>query len=243
MRHTPKATKPESVLIGYCHPGHVDGMFHDSLMGVLLWDYAHHARVLKYGGYASLMTGPRIAAGRTSIVEAFLDHPNQPDWLWFLDTDMAFPADTLERLLESADKDSRPIVGGLCFGGGRDGKLFPTIYTVTEAGDNMSRLEDYPRDALCKVDATGAACILIHRSVLTEMAKHYPAPYPWFQDVVINGMQFGEDVTFCLRARKLGIPVYVDTAVKIGHVKSHVIHESTYDAFLAVRRENELVGV
>lgn len=234
MSQTPK---PVGVMVGYCHPGHIRGLFHDSLLGVLLRDHVTGGKILSYGGYAALTTGPRIASGRTQLVDAFLAHPNQPEWLWMLDTDMVFAPDTLDRLLDSADAKDRPIVGALCFGGGRDAKVFPTIYTVTPDGQTIDRCEDYPRDALCKIDATGAACILIHRNVFLTMTKRFPRPLPWFQDVVINGMDIGEDICFCLRARQCNIPIYVHTGIQIGHEKTQIITEESFDTYKAVTQE------
>src|SRR5687767_4793890 len=95
---------PPTVFVGYCHPGQVAGLFHDSLMGVLLHDHHHKGLILDAGGYISVQSGPRIAAGRTRVVEAFLQQ-QKADWLWLLDTDMVFDADTLYRMLEHADSE------------------------------------------------------------------------------------------------------------------------------------------
>ena len=39
----------------------------------------------------------------------------QADWLFWVDTDMGFAADTVDRLLDAADPAERPMVGGLAF--------------------------------------------------------------------------------------------------------------------------------
>ena len=47
------------------------------------------------------VSGPRIAAGRNSLVDHFLKTP--ADWLFMLDDDMSFESDVLARLLTVAD--------------------------------------------------------------------------------------------------------------------------------------------
>jgi hypothetical protein len=153
---------------------------------------------------------------------------------------MVFEPDLLNRLLSSANERIRPIVGGLCFGGGRVGVPFPTLYTLTSPKDNNGKLtkvvSDYPKDALCKVDATGAACLLIHRSILLDMGKQYSTmpdgfdnPHPWFAESVHQGHEYGEDWTFCMRLKQMKVPLYVHTGVKLGHIKTQNYDEQHYE--------------
>jgi hypothetical protein len=43
-------------------------------------------------------------------------------------------------------------------------------------------------------------------------------------------MGFGEDLSFCWRVKQLGIPMYCDSRVKVGHVGMGTISEETYFA-------------
>lgn len=230
-----KRTAPPSrsaVVAAWCHPGTVTGEFCQSLMLATLHDHQHGQHLLGKGGFLSLASGPRISAARTQIVDTFLGFPGQPEWLWMLDADMSFPADTLARLLKAADPDERPIVGGLCFVGGREAAPHPTLYVLKE-DDGCARLDtilDWPRGDVVQVDATGAACVLVHRSVLERLAVHYPRPFPWFAETFLGDAQIGEDITFCLRARRLGIPVHVHTGVEVGHIKAGPIDLAYFDA-------------
>lgn len=171
------------------------------------------------------ISGPRIAAGRNHIVESFLASPGE--WFFMVDDDMAFDGDVIERFLKVADPDERPIVGGLAFAMGRDG-VFPTLFRLDETIKGPVRLTSWPLDEVVEVDATGAACLFVHRSVFERMAEHYPKPWQWFQETNLNGNTVGEDMTFCLRARSLGFPIIVDTSIKFGHVKPRVIDEDEF---------------
>ena len=249
LRHPDRHRAQGLVAVGWCHPGTVSTRFMESMRNLLIADAARpDPRVLVQGsGYISFQSGPQITAARTAIVENFLTNPllSEAEWLWMVDADMVIPADTLYRLLDVAHPTERPIVGALCFGGGRSERVFPTIYKAVDhdGAAGVEPVMDYPRDALVKVAATGAACILIHRTVFLRMAQVFgvingePNPHPWFTEGVHHGVPFGEDIAFCQRARALDIPVHVDTRVKIGHVKSLVLDEAEFDRRQAMTTE------
>lgn len=198
-----------SVVVGYVSPGFVTTEFHDSLMHLILEN--------GIGGRISVQSGPRIATSRNTIVREFLT--TNREWLWMLDTDMVFGSDTLQKLLDA----DREIVGALCHGFNKDGESFPVMHEFTETG--MRRIASYPDNELVEVDATGAACLLVHRDVLAKMEANADNDlYPWFQEGrTLGGLEVGEDVCFCLKAKEQGYQIYVHTGIKCGHKKSVVI--------------------
>jgi len=176
-----------------------------------------------------------IAAGRNELVRWFLDE-GECGWLLMLDTDMVFKPDLPDALLANANavpgERYAPIVGALCFGVAL-GELFPTIYDFVEkdgGGVQCVRYHDFPRDSMFQVGATGAAALLVHRSVFEAVAdRKFNEAFPWFQETALDGGErCGEDVTFCLRAAMCGFPVHVDTGTAVGHQKSQVL---TVDLF------------
>lgn len=166
-------------------------------------------------------TPATIALGRNDVTKDFLENTSC-DWLWFIDTDMVFPPDVVRQLLAYADPTHRPIVGGLCYGVNPDGKSFPVTYQRLNGELTIVP----PKDELESVDATGAACLLIHRSVLLEMRAAYShaAPFEFWAETVVDGTHYGEDMTFCIRADGMGYPIYVATKVKVGHMKFVNVH-------------------
>jgi hypothetical protein len=219
------------VVFAYCH-GQIDADFMTSTLLMFIHDFKHNQVILEHGDFCDLATGPMIADGRNQIVQTFLSHPKEPEWLLMVDTDMVFGADLADRLLEHADPEHSPIVGGLCFMGGRGAKVEPTLRVLVpdgEGGAEFSTMWDYPPDELVNVDATGAACLLIHRRVLHDLGERFgDTPYPWFAFTVHNGNKIGEDVTFCLRARQAGYPIKVHTGIKVGHSKTNLIDDRAY---------------
>ena len=232
-RKAQAARKPRGgkVYVGYLHPADVSAAFHKSMCELLLFDAHGPKRIVGGGGRYS---SANVAKGRNEHVEAFLAHPARPEWLLMLDSDMVFEPSLIEDLLVEADADVFPIVGGLCFGIA-DGLLFPTLYglTLEDGKPRTVRYNDVPENAMFQVAATGAACLLIHRRVLTAMAEAaFNSAFPWFQETELSGEPCGEDFTFCIRAGQLGFPVHVATAVHVGHHKSQVL---TYEMFRAQR--------
>jgi hypothetical protein len=160
-----------------------------------------------------------------------------------VDTDATFAPDTLDRLLQSADPEARPVVGALAFGvrPAKDAKghdirngvgacpleLFPTIYVYGEDGVGM--VGDYPRDQMVQCHATGGHCILIHRNVLADPRWHDDGhPQPWFRMAHRASGEVSEDQFFCMKAGALGFPIFVDTSIKTGHVKTFIADEDLY---------------
>lgn len=223
-----------AVVAAYCSGTSMHAAFHASLTNLMLHEIREgpqHVTAPGGGAFGTIGT-PRIATARNLIVRGFLEQ-SEAEWLWMLDTDMVFRPDVLEQLLEAADVDETPILGGLCFGMNMMGEIFPTLYINPDDGKHMKHIMNYPKDIILSVAATGAACLLIHRNVLTAMGEKFSdeRPREWFADQVWNGQDMGEDMTFCLRAQELGFPVKVHTGVRIGHVKPFIVDEVEFERY------------
>lgn len=221
-----------SVVVGYCSPGQTATLFTDSLADLMRVE----TRII---GRIGMLSGPRIATARNLICSSMLDMPQKPEWLFMVDADMGFEDDIVDRFLEAAHPKLRPVVGGLCFSGGRIGQPLPTLSVLADPKENDGKVTktiyEYPKDALCKVDATGAAGLFVHRDVLVQMHEEfklmpdgYPNPHPWFSETVHAGHEYGEDWTFCMRLRHMKVPLYVHTGIKLGHQKNWNYNEEYY---------------
>jgi len=249
----PNVRTAGKVIVGFIHPAaSIAPQFSRSKDHVLVRDAHTSKRII---GQIDHESSANISGARCDVVRIFLGHPASPEWLWMVDTDMTFGDGILERLLATADRNLRPIVGGLCFGVRPvkvDGKerfneclateleLFPTVYSLDESG-MMLHHAGYPLDSVVQVHSTGAACLLVHRSVLadprwlTPMPNGEPHPLPWFRESVLHGRLCSEDHFFCITAGSFGYPIHLDTAAKTGHVKTFIADEDLYLAQQAVR--------
>lgn len=241
-----------TVVPAFLDPGTWSASFGMSLRDLYLHDAAINHRIVRKGGRElRSLTGPDLATARNSVAATFLDDTDA-EWLWFVDSDMGFAPDTVERLVASADPVSRRVVGALCFAQKHAGHgdlhaeryiITPTIYEYVELDDQVGfrPVQDYERDALQKVAATGCACILIHRSVLHKIREtHGPV---WFDHLIHPGKgggarrTFSEDLSFCIRAAGVGEDLYVDSSVKTSHEKGGIfLDEHAYDRDRALAR-------
>ena len=231
----------ERIVICWVDPGNVAGRF---MASVLLLNYFEQRRAeatktpTRYAGHLRLESGPRIATARNTLVRSFLDDErftDSVDWLLMLDADMTFDEDLCDRLLDGAYDAKgelvRPLIGGLCFGGGHE-YIFPTLYEMVDPKINNNNpvrvISEFKPGEAVKVDATGAACLLMHRSVLDAMRVGFPEPTPWFAEGQYAGKEFGEDWTFSVRAGRLGFPIYVNTGAQIGHLKTVEMNDAMW---------------
>jgi hypothetical protein len=209
-------------------------LFYGSVMDTISADWRGERRLK--GRTIAVQAGPMIDQARNDIVEAFLAHPDRPDWLLMVDADMVWTPGDVRRLFEAADAETHPVIGGLCFADDqRAGTIWPTMMVLHPGRDgespDMGRVMDWPRGQIVKVDSTGAAFLLVHRSVYERVREVMGPenPAPWFFISYLRGIRLGEDVGFCLRCRALDIPVHVHTAVSIGHVKQRVLDEALFE--------------
>lgn len=229
-----------TVAAAFLHPGEYAACFAESLADVLFSDLLGPQRIVPNGQkMAKLCSAGGIVDGRNKLTAAFLE--GECEWLWFVDSDMGFAPDTLERLIESADPVERPVLGALCFALRVNGRkdygairymVSPTLYDWCDQGEAVGWLarRDYERDALQPVGATGAACVLLHRSALERIAERF-GPVWWDQIThPVGPTTFSEDLSFCVRAAAVDLPVWVDTRIKTTHAKGGVfLDEDAYD--------------
>lgn len=241
-----KAAAPAKprVALGYVHPdaGRVTS-FEESREELERWDAAHqqlitHKFKVRYGADG-------IPGARNTIAAQLVT--SDCDWLLWVDTDMGFHPDTLDRLLEVADPVHRPVVGGLCFAqrqyayDGMNGfwtRPQPTLFDWKDNPDGGSGFvvsPMYPVNAVMKVAATGSAMILIHRSVFERIAEFTDPDTGeriggrWYDRTPApNGELLGEDISFCVRCALVRIPVYVHTGVRTSHYKSLWLQEKDH---------------
>ena len=228
-----------TVCLAYVHDVEVAYSWHRSVIDLIGWDAQHHQRVVAGGGWFGMRHGTGgIVEARNKVAAAFCE--GEAEWLFWIDTDMGFPPDTVDRLIASADPAERPVVGGLCFAqveteldgmGGFRCTPRPTLYGwgQKESGEQgFAPMYDYPANQLVEVAGTGSACILIHRTALEKVAaEHGPN---WYTRMLnpSTGTLLGEDMSFCARLLAMGVPMHVDTRVKTTHLKHLWLSEVDY---------------
>lgn len=141
--------------------------------------------------------------------------------MWF-DSDMSFAPDTMERLI--ADMDTGlDFVCGLCFS--RKEPIVPCIYkallTLPTGETKAIPYEPYPEGKLFDIEGAGLACAMVSTELIWRVFDRYGQPFS-----PVPG--WGEDLSFCLRARDLGAKLWCDSRIEIGHIGQAVINADTY---------------
>jgi hypothetical protein len=228
-----------TVQIAYCHGSRVSHSWHKSMMDMLVYDKSVGLDVITNAPFAVSCSGPNsLVEGRNLAAQHFLDNTNA-EWLFFVDTDMGFAPGALETLVLAADPVARPVVGGLCFAlkhmapdgiGGFRVRPVPTLFMFAQndkQGVGFANRFRYPPETLVQVAGTGAAFILIHRSVLEEVRAKYGDA--WFNFTSYgDGAQVSEDLSFCWRVNAVGRPIFVHTGVKVSHHKEFWLTEDDF---------------
>ena len=143
--------------------------------------------------------GLYIDHNRNQIVDVAIN--NGSSHLMFIDSDMKFPYDGLEKLLE-ANKD---IVGG--YYNSRRGNCIVKVWE----GDKLVAPEPIP-DELFQVGVLPTGFMLIKLSCLEKLKR------PYFQVITSEKGTIGEDVSFCYKAKEAGIEIWCDGGLRLGHV-------------------------
>jgi hypothetical protein len=191
-----------NVVIGCVADSTVDTEFVQSLLGLLAKradDF--RGRTIVTEGYSI-----RVDMARNIVASSFLEHTDA-DFLLFLDSDMVFTAEDYDRLVQGSLKAELPsVVAGLY--ARADGQLAANVSGQPVDPTKLIGKHWY------EVDSCGMGFTLIPRVVLGEIEP------PWFDmGLKVEGQRFGDDTSFCYKAKQAGFPIYVDVKTQVGHLK------------------------
>jgi hypothetical protein len=142
-----------------------------------------------------MVNGTLIADQRQKLAMLALQH--KADYALFLDSDMRFPRDLVQRLIAS-DKD---IVA--C---NYSTRRMPPKTVAWSDFSAMEFVTSHDREGVEEVDAVGMGAMLVKTEVFQKL------PQPWFQVVYSKSARafIGEDIYFCQLAKAHGFKVHVD---------------------------------
>ncbi|GAF91340.1 unnamed protein product, partial [marine sediment metagenome] len=161
--------------------------------------------------------------------------------LFMFDADMTLHPGVIRKLLEN-DKD---ICGALCF------MRYPPHYPVMfrkKSGNFNGKLSElffdiikkWEKDSVLEVDAIGTGVIMFKMDVFKKLK------FPYFKRLLkakVKGVEyrFGEDVSFCIKAKQAGYKIYMDTSIPCGHVCKFNIKEDDYKLATWLIDENKRI--
>ena len=177
------------------------------------------------------LAGSLVYDSRNKIAAMAVQH--ECDFVMWFDSDMVFEPDTLERLMKHME--SHDIVSGVYYR--RTGTYKPVLYKeLNVRGDGTVEaveFDELPKEDLFKADGVGFGCVLMKTSVLIDMIMNEK---DWFTPIG----RAGEDLSFCLRAKKLGYEIWCDQTLRLGHVGQVIVTKEFFNAFsTAKEKQNE----
>lgn len=130
--------------------------------------------------------------------------------LW-LDSDMVFEPEIVEDL-QFCGKD---FVSGIAHG-----RRKPFVSCLFKDIDlnrlSLWKLDEYPHEAF-EIAGCGMACCLMTADIIKRVMIQYGTAF--------NPMpQYGEDLSFCKRVAALGIKMYAEPSVRLGHIAHIAIY-------------------
>ena len=185
----------------------------------------------------SVLTAPigkpaHIAA--TDLARSFL--ATGCNSMLFVDDDMEFPHDSLQKLRSNEANWDYDIVMGFC-----THKSIPPHAVVLKRidqpgppfsfrGEHYGALRDVPDNTIVDVDAVGLAFTLIKRHVFEAMVSDFGVLYTAFFEW--GKFNEGEDIVFSRWCREHGYRLAVDTNVKIGHIGTYTFGWDSFHDYL-----------
>ncbi len=150
----------------------------------------------------------------------------EPDVFVFIDGDIAFHGKDLQQLIDSC-RETKGIVGGMYSVKRMGNRIIgmPTKESIIN-GEELTDIPAYEKGRVYPTTELGMGFTAIHRDALDRMTaceeqvimtftgtKAFPLFYP----IIHEGVCHAEDASFCIRARRLGISLSVDTRPRLRH--------------------------
>lgn len=163
-------------------------------------------------------------AAREGIVQDFLD--SGADILWFLDSDICPPKYVLDLIVHHGDQwqvAGAPYPVFMAQPGDAQRQIVFTIYKsigpcpVTK----KPRLApaECPSEGTQFIDGIATGCLFIKREVFDKLERPY---FEFKYDPITRAPIEGEDIGFCIKLFKLGIPFFIDFGMVCKHYKNNI---------------------
>lgn len=169
-----------------------------------------------------LLANSLVYVSREQLCRQALE--NDCDAVLFLDSDMTFAPDLFQKLKAAGEEENAEVVTALAFR--RRPPYTPCIWERIRIGEGdpiVEEFDDIPEGRV-DIDACGMAGCLISTKIIRKVFERYGtcfSPLP----------KFGEDISFCIRAKQCGANIICETDAEMGHLSQLVVDRSAFNSY------------
>lgn len=223
-------TKKETISIGWCDPGTVDGKFADAITGLIM--HCNNKNIEISSRLRS--AGNQIGRQRQALFDQWAD-TGTSDWLLWIDSDIVITPNSFDLVWDAADKLIRPVVSGTYFiSKSGEQTLMEPYAALFNQGENdfeMSIVHPLPENKIIKVDYAGFGFLLMHRSVVNPLRKVTPDYSLFAEKENLGDKYISEDITFFRNLKNANIPLYAHTGALVQHMKRFSLDINYYNIY------------
>lgn len=172
-----------------------------------------------------------ISRVRNGILKVFLNAPF--DYLMFIDADIVWLVENIKYennpidLLASHNVD---IVGGVYPVKGED--CHPSLRQIShqkkfEEEKKWGNWEHKIPNSLFEVQYISAGFLMLSRKCIAKICEKYWYPFTPMEG--INNEYLSEDWAFCHRAKEMGLKIFADPTIKLGHIGKYTFTLHDYE--------------
>lgn len=189
------------------------------------------AMLKKVGNCAvAFQVGSLVYESRNDLAKYAIQ--SEADYVLWLDSDMMFESELLEKMMATLQEHDLDILTGIYYR--RRHPFSPVLMKkLSIAENNFCEYENfnaYPEDGIFEVEGIGFGCVLMKSDVLMDIKATYN---DWFSPFG----RVGEDLSFCWRARQTGHKIFADPSIQLGHCGQQIITKEFYEAFMKQKKE------
>lgn len=207
------------VVVGYPVGGSVTLPFHASMLRMVTYELRKPERE-RLLGRVTHTSGLYVGDNRTLLAQQFLK--TGAEWLLQIDTDIEFPADLLETLVDLAGEERKVLAASVPLG------VYESCAFRMEPGQVgvWRPLVTVPVEPV-EVDGIATAVVLTHRDVFAKIAEENGQT--WFHTIYLPTGEpgafraQGEDLAFSMRAREAGFRIYCAHVPGLRHYKTRAL--------------------
>lgn len=146
------------------------------------------------------------------------------DYVLWLDSDMVFKPSLLRDLMDAIE--GRDFVTAIAFR--RRPPFTPALWAAVRMGldpsENLNAEFAELPEGVFEIEGSGLACCLMRTEIIKAVIDKYHAvfdPLPGY----------GEDISFCIRARGCGYKLHAASGIRVGHMAQTIVTEDTWRAW------------